>query len=135
MAGTYNKVTLVGRLGRDPELKYTQSGTPVANLSLATDESYTDREGNRQQQTEWHKVVVWNKQAENASNYLSKGSLVLVEGKLQTKKWQDQQGQNRYATEIRAQNVVFMENKNSNNQAQTQGQGPDQGPPDDGAPF
>ncbi len=109
MAGTYNRVMLVGRLGRDPELRYTQAGTPVANLSLATDESYNDREGNRQSKTEWHRVVVWNRQAETVSNYLGKGRLVLVEGSLQTRKWQDQQGQNRYTTEIKAQRVVFMD--------------------------
>lgn len=111
MAGTYNKVFLVGRLGRDPEMRHTQAGTPVTNLFLATDESYTDKGGNRQNRTEWHKVVVWNRQAETASNYLSKGRLVLIEGSLQTRKWQDQQGQNRYTTEIKAQRVVFMDSQ------------------------
>lgn len=109
MAGTYNKVFLLGRLGRDPELRYTPNGTPVANLSLATDESYIDREGNRQQKTEWHRIVVWNKQAESVAHYLSKGRQALVEGSLQTRKWQDQQGQDRYTTEIKAQRVVFID--------------------------
>ncbi len=122
MAGTYNRALLVGRLGRDPELRYTQSGTPVANLSLATDESYTDKEGNRQSRTEWHKVVVWNRQAETVSNYLGKGRLVLIEGLLQTRKWQDQQGNNRYSTEIRAQRVVFMDSGQGGGQEQGQGQ-------------
>ncbi len=109
MAGSYNKVFLVGRLGRDPELRYTPNGTPVANFPLATDESYNDRDGNRQQKTEWHRIVVWNKQAESVSNYLGKGRQALVEGSLQTRKWQDQQGIDRYTTEIRAQRVVFMD--------------------------
>lgn len=109
MAGTYNKVILIGRLGRDPELKYTQTGTPVANMSLATNETYFDREGNRQERTDWHRIVVWNKQAENVANYLSKGRMALVEGSLQTRKYQDNQGQDRYITEVRAQRVVFMD--------------------------
>lgn len=111
MPGTYNRVLLVGRLGRDPELRYTQNGTPVANFPLATDEGYTDKEGGRQEKTEWHRIVVWNKQAENVNNYLGKGRLVLVEGSLQTRKWQDQQGQDRYTTEVKAQRVVFMDSQ------------------------
>ncbi|HMB30462.1 MAG TPA: single-stranded DNA-binding protein [Desulfohalobiaceae bacterium] len=116
MAGTYNKVLLVGRLGRDPELRYTPNGSPVANFPMATDESYTDREGNRQQKTEWHRIVVWNKQAESVSNYLSKGRQALVEGSLQTRKWQDQQGVDRYTTEIKAQRVVFMDSMSQGTQ-------------------
>lgn len=111
MAGTYNRVIIIGRLGRDPELRYTQNGTPVANMSLATDETYTDREGNRQKRTEWHKVVVWNRQAETVSNYLAKGRMALVEGSLQTSKWQDNQGQNRATTEVKAMRVVFMDSQ------------------------
>ena len=106
-----NKVMLIGRLGRDPELRYTQNGTPVTSLNVATDESYTDRDGNRQERTEWHRVAVFQKQAELCSNYLSKGSLVYVEGSLQTRKWQDQQGMDRYTTEIRAQRVQFLDRK------------------------
>ena len=90
-----NKVMLIGRLGRDPELRYTQNGTPVASLNVATDESYTDRDGNKVERTEWHRVSVFQRQAENCANYLAKGSLVYVEGSLQTRKWQDQQGQDR----------------------------------------
>ncbi|MCF8104510.1 MAG: single-stranded DNA-binding protein [Desulfohalobiaceae bacterium] len=108
MAGSYNKVLLVGRIGIDPELKYTQSGTPMTNFTLATDESFNDREGNRQERTEWHRIVVWNRQAETVCQYMSKGRQVLVEGSLQTRKWQDKQGQDRYTTEIRAQRVVFL---------------------------
>lgn len=110
-----NKVMLIGRLGRDPELRYTQNGTPVTTLNLATDESYTDREGNRVERTEWHRVTVFQRQAENCANYLGKGSLVFVEGSLQTRKWQDQQGQDRYTTEIKAQRVQFLDRRGGRN--------------------
>ncbi len=113
MAGTYNKVILIGRLGRDPELRYTQTGMPVVNFPLATDESFVDKDGNRQERTEWHRIVVWDKQAETVANYLSKGRLVLVEGSIYTRKWQDSQGQDRYTTEIRAQRVVFLDSQKS----------------------
>lgn len=106
-----NKVMIIGRLGRDPELRYSASGTPMANLRIATDESYTDRDGNKVDRTEWHTVVVFQRQAENCANYLGKGSLVFVEGSLQTRKWQDQQGQDRYTTEIKAQRVQFLDRR------------------------
>jgi single-strand DNA-binding protein len=106
-----NKVMIIGRLGRDPELRYSQAGAPVATLNIATDESYTDREGNKVDRTEWHRVVVFQRAAENCANYLVKGSLVFVEGNLQTRKWQDQQGQDRYTTEIRAQRVQFLDRR------------------------
>jgi single-strand DNA-binding protein len=106
-----NKVMLIGHLGRDPELKYAASGTPIANLNIATDESYVDRDGQKVERTEWHRVVVFQRQAENCSTYLSKGSLVYVEGNLQTRKWQDQQGVERYTTEIRAARVQFLDRK------------------------
>ena len=139
MAGSYNRAIIIGRLGQDPELRYTQGGTPVANMSLATDESYTDRDGNRQKQTEWHKVVVWNKQAQTVSNYLAKGRMALVEGRLQTQKWQDNQGQNRYTTQIRADRVVFMDGSGQN-QSQNGSQDDDPfafegGGPSEDAPF
>lgn len=100
---------IIGRLGRDPELRYTQSGAPIANLNIATDESYTDRDGNRQERTEWHRVVVFQRQAETCANYLTKGRLVYVEGSLQTRKWQDQEGKDRFTTEIKAQTVRFLD--------------------------
>ena len=106
-----NKVMIIGRLGRDPELRYTQSGMPVCNMSIATDESYVDRDGNKVEKAEWHSVVVFQKQAENCANYLGKGSMVYVEGSLQTRKWQDKQGQDRYSTEIKAQFVKFLNRK------------------------
>ncbi|MDR0816299.1 MAG: single-stranded DNA-binding protein [Desulfovibrio sp.] len=106
-----NKAMIIGRLGRDPELRYAQSGSPVTTLNVATDESYTDREGNKVERTEWHRVVVFQRQAESCANFLSKGSLVYVEGSLQTRKWQDQSGQDKYTTEIKAQRVRFLDRK------------------------
>lgn len=106
-----NKVMIIGRLGQDPELKYTASGMPMTNLNVATDESYTDKEGNKVEKTEWHRVIVFQRAAENCANYLGKGSLVYIEGNLQTRKWTDQQGQDRYTTEIRAQRVQFLDRK------------------------
>jgi single-strand DNA-binding protein len=103
-----NKVILIGRLGQDPELKYTGSGSGVCNFSVATNESWTDKNGQRQERTEWHRVVVWGKQAELCAQYLSKGREAYLEGKLQTRKWQDQQGQDRYTTEVVAQSVRFL---------------------------
>lgn len=90
-----NQVFIIGRLGKDPELRYSQSGTAVCNLNIATDESYTDREGNKVERTEWHRVTCFQRVAENCTNYLAKGSMVYVEGSLTTRKWQDQQGQDR----------------------------------------
>jgi single-strand DNA-binding protein len=95
-----NKVMLVGRLGRDPETRYTSGGQAVANFSVATDESYKDRNGERQKRTEWHKIVVWGKQAEIAQQYLKKGSLVFIDGRIQSREWQDKEGQKRTSFEI-----------------------------------
>ena len=106
-----NKVMLIGRLGKDPEIRYAANGTAIANMRIATDESYVDRDGNRVPRTEWHSVVVFQRQAENCKTYLGKGSLVFVEGSLQTRKWQDQQGQDRYSTDIKAQRVQFLDRR------------------------
>ena len=103
-----NKVILVGRLGQDPELKYTASGTPVANFSLATNEYWSDKNGQRQEKTEWHRIVVWAKQAELCQQYLGKGRQVYLEGSLQTNTWEDQNGQKRYTTEVVARTVRFL---------------------------
>jgi len=103
-----NKVILVGRLGRDPETRYTSGGQAVANFSVATDESYKDRNGERQKRTEWHKIVVWGKQAEIAQQYLKKGSLVFIEGRIQSREWQDKEGQKRTAFEIVANNFRML---------------------------
>jgi single-strand DNA-binding protein len=118
-----NKVMLIGHLGADPEVRYTQGGSPVCNLRIATDESYTDREGKRVDRTEWHRVIVFQRQAENCAKYLGKGSLVFVEGKLTTRKWQDQSGQDRYTTEIRADRVEFLGRRGDGSQGASAGMG------------
>lgn len=109
--GSVNRVMLLGRLGADPELKTTSNGKQVASFRLATDESYTDTAGVRQERTEWHRVVAWQRTAEVVHEYLAKGRQVVVEGRLQTRKWQDQEGRDRYATEVVATRVVFLDGK------------------------
>ncbi|HEV8383588.1 MAG TPA: single-stranded DNA-binding protein [Candidatus Acidoferrales bacterium] len=103
-----NKVILVGRLGRDPESRFTPSGQPVCNFSLATDRSYKDRNGQTQKQTEWHKIVVWGKLAEICQKYLKKGAQVFIEGRIQSRQWEDQQGQKRTAFEIIANEMRML---------------------------
>ena len=103
-----NKVILVGNLGRDPELRYTKSGQPVATFSLATNERFQNREGEVQERTEWHRVVVYGRAAENCAQYLSKGRSVYVEGRLQTREWENQEGQKQRTTEVVAQTVQFL---------------------------
>lgn len=103
-----NKVILVGNLGADPEMRYTQSGVAVANFTLATSEQWTGADGQRQEQTEWHRVVAWRRLAEICGEYLHKGSRVYIEGKLQTRKWQDQNGNDRYTTEIVAREMKML---------------------------
>ena len=101
MAGSVNKVILVGHLGRDPEVRNFQNGGKVVNLRIATSETFKDREGNRQERTEWHSVAIFNERlGEVAEKYLRKGSLVYLEGKLETRKWQDKDGQDRFTTEV-----------------------------------
>jgi single-strand DNA-binding protein len=103
-----NKVILVGRLGKDPETRYTSSGQAVCNFTMATDETYKDRAGERQKRTEWHRIVVWAKQAEIAQQYLRKGSLIFLEGRIQTRQWDDKEGQKRTTTEIVATNFRML---------------------------
>jgi single-strand DNA-binding protein len=109
--GGVNKVILIGNLGSDPEVKYTPSGVPVANFSLATTESWTDRNGERQERTEWHRLVLWRKLAEIAGQYLKKGSKLYVEGKLQTRSWEDQSGQKRYTTEVVVNDMQMLDGR------------------------
>lgn len=104
----FNKITLIGRLGRDPETKMTPAGI-VANFSLATDETWLDSQGQKQERTEWHRIVVWGKQAEFCAKYLTKGRLAFVEGSIRTCKYQDSQGQERSVTEVKAQRVLFLD--------------------------
>jgi len=103
-----NKVILVGNLGRDPEIRYTASGTPVANFTMATTDRWNDASGERKERTEWHRIVVWAKQAEIVGEYLKKGRQVYVEGSLQTREWTDREGNKRYTTEVRAQRVQML---------------------------
>lgn len=103
-----NKVILLGNLGADPELKSTPSGQSVCTLRLATTETYKDKDGNKQQKTEWHRIVVWGAQADNVNRFCKKGKQIYLEGKLQTRKWQDKEGKDQYTTEIVADNVRFL---------------------------
>ena len=103
-----NKVILVGNLGRDPEVRYTPQGSAVANFSMATTERWSDPSGEKKERTEWHKIVVWGKQAEIVGEYLRKGKQVYVEGSLQTREWTDKEGNKRYTTEVRAQRVQML---------------------------
>ena len=106
--GSVNKVILVGNLGRDAELKYTPGGAAVSTLNLATTETWTDKSGQRQEKTEWHRVVLWGKPAESLADYLVKGKSIYVEGRLQTRQWDDKDGNKRYTTEIRGDRVVLL---------------------------
>jgi len=110
MAGV-NKVILVGNLGKDPEVKYLDSGVAVANFSLATSESYKNKEGERVNQTEWHNIVLWRGLAEVAEKWLKKGSSIYIEGKIKTRKWEDKDGNTRYNTEILADNMTMLGSK------------------------
>jgi single-strand DNA-binding protein len=109
MAKSVNKVILIGRLGKDPELKYTASGTPYCRFSMATDDSWNDKgSGERQERTEWHNIVTWDRLAEICNQYLTKGKMVYIEGSLQTREWDDQDGNKRKITEIRARDMVML---------------------------
>ena len=105
-----NKVILIGRLGADPELKYTPNGTAQAKINLATSERWKDNDGNNQEKTEWHRIITWRRQAEFAGEWLKKGQLVCVEGKLQTRSW-EQDGQKKYMTEVVADNITMLGSK------------------------
>ena len=106
--GSVNKVILVGNLGRDAELRYTPGGAAVATLNLATTEVWNDKGGQRQEKTEWHRVVLWGKQAESLQEYLTKGKQIYVEGRLQTRQWDDKDGNKRYTTEIKADRITLL---------------------------
>jgi single-strand DNA-binding protein len=136
-----NKAILIGNLGRDPEVRYTTSGTPVANFTMATTERWNDpSSGEKKERTEWHRIVVWGKQAEIVGEYLRKGRQVYVEGGLQTREWTDREGNKRYTTEIRAQRVQML-GRPPDREAARVGQGaaavaePEAGFDDDDVPF
>jgi single-strand DNA-binding protein len=146
-----NKVILVGNLGNDPEVRYMPNGNAVANLSIATSESWKDQQGQQQEKTEWHRVTMYRRLAEIAGEYLKKGSQIYIEGKLQTRKWQDQQGNDKYTTEVIADQLQMLggrseggqggqggQNYDGGNQQRSQQNNPNQGyqkmPPNQGAP-
>src|SRR5579871_1420408 len=108
MSGSINKVILIGRLGKDPEVKYTSNGSPVAKFTLATDEVYKDRAGEQQRRTEWHNIVAWNKLAEICGEYLTKGKQVYIEGSIRSRQWQDQSGNKRTSYEIVANQMQML---------------------------
>ncbi len=122
--GSINKVILIGRLGSDPEVRYTPSGAAVANFNVATNRGYKDKEGNWKDETDWHRVVVWNRTAEFCKEYVKKGYRVYVEGRLQTRSWEDQSGQKRFTTEVVALDVQLLES-----QQQSSGAGGSAGAP------
>ena len=128
-----NKVILVGNLGRDPELRYIPSGQAVANFSLATSDRWRDKEGNNQERTEWHRIVVWGKSAENCAQYLQKGRSVYVEGRLQTQEWEDKEGVKRKTTEVVAQTVQFLGGRGGAGGGAEPGSGPTGGSGSSGA--
>jgi len=106
--GSVNKVILVGNLGRDAELRYTPGGAAVATINMATTEVWNDKGGQKQEKTEWHRVVLWGKSAESLTEYLTKGKQIYVEGRLQTRQWDDKDGNKRYTTEIRGDKIVLL---------------------------
>jgi single-strand DNA-binding protein len=147
-----NKVILIGNLGNDPEVRFTQQGTCVATLSIATSERWKGKTGEMEERTEWHRVVLWNRLAELARDYLAKGRSVYIEGKLQTRKWEDNQGQTKYTTEVVGQTMQFIGSKSdstgsgggynqspsSGSKASNQSSNNDEPPPfgeDDDIPF
>ena len=136
MAAGVNKVILIGNLGRDPELRYTQQGTAVANFTLATNETWTSREGKREERTEWHRIVAWGKTAELCSQYLAKGRNVYIEGRIQTREWENKEGQKQKTTEIVAQTVQFLGGRGGEGGGRSGGSKEDPPPPaDDDIPF
>ena len=136
-----NKAILVGNLGRDPEVRFTQSGQAMARFSVATTDTWMDRENGRQERTEWHNIVVWGKQAETCGEYLSKGRQVYIEGRIQTRKVEDKEGNERYFTDINAQKVTFLGGGRAGGAGDEEPSGgADEGgvgpvPPDDDVPF
>lgn len=143
--GTVNRVILVGNIGKDAEIRYTTGGAAVSTLSLATTEVWNDKaSGQRQERTEWHRVVVWGKQAETLSEYLTKGRQIYIEGRLQTRQWDDKDGNKRYTTEVRTDRIVLLGGRSSTGEAGAVQQGsspsgsPAAGPPElteDDIPF
>ena len=129
-----NKVILVGNLGKDPELRYTSSGKAVCNFTVATSERYKDQDGEAQEKTEWHSIVVWEKLAEICGKYLEKGKQIYREGKLQTRKWQDRDGNDRYTTEVVCYSMQMLGRKDDNDRPEPRSQQSEQRPASQTAP-
>ena len=129
-----NKIMIIGNLGNDPELRYTQSGTPVASFRVATTEKWKDKGGQVQEQTEWHSCNAWSKLAEICGNYLKKGSKVYIEGSVHTRKWQDQNGNDRYSTEVKVRDMKMLDGKKDSQQPGGEWSQPAPGG-DDSIPF
>jgi len=121
-----NKVILVGNLGRDPEVRYIKDGTAVANLRIATSENWNDANGQKQERTEWHRIVAWGKLAEIAKEYMTKGKQIYVEGRLQTRSWDDREGNKRYTTEVRADQILMLGTRGDSGGARDAGGSPDE---------
>ena len=134
MSGSVNKVILIGRLGKDPELKYTPSGAPVAKFTMATDEVFKDRAGEQQRRTEWHTIVAWNKLAEICGEYLTKGKQVYIEGSIRSRQWEDQSGNKRTAYEIVAREMKMLGSKADAERAAAANTGREVTPPVDPSP-
>jgi single-strand DNA-binding protein len=140
--GTVNKILLIGRLGGDPEVRYAPSGNAVANFSLATNRSYKDKDGNMQEQTDWHRIVAWTRLAEFAKQYLHKGMRVYIEGRIQYREWQDQNGVKRNVTDVIANDIQMLESLGAKAEAGEQAPPPEievpedlDQPEDDSVPF
>lgn len=134
-----NKAMLIGNLGADPEVRYMQDGTCVCNINIATTESWKNRDGEKQEHTEWHRVALWGKLGEIASQYLKKGSRVYIEGRIETRKWQDRDGNERYSTNIRAREMKMLSGRNddrgTNPAASSPAPGPENKPAVSNDPF
>ena len=138
MSNGLNKVLIIGNLGADPDVKFTQAGSPVANLSIATTERWKDKSsGEQKEKVEWHRVVLFDRLAEIAQEYLKKGSQIYVEGKLQTRSWEDDKGEKKYTTEVIARELTMLGSKSSSNEAGASPLMDEQKPPpiDDEIPF
>lgn len=123
-----NKVTIIGNVGSDPEMKYTASGQAVANFSVATNESWTSKDGQKQERTEWHRIVAWGRLAEICGQYLSKGRPVYIEGSIRTRQWEDKEGNTRYTTEINARDLQFLGSGSEGEPDNQQQNNPSSGP-------
>jgi len=130
-----NKAIIIGNLGGDPEIRYTQSGDAVANFTVATTEKWKDQQGQQQEQTEWHKIVAFKRLGEICGEYLGKGSKVYVEGRIQTRQWDDKDGNKRYTTEIVAREIKMLDSKRGQQSNQHEPQPPQQPRPDEQVPF